>query len=60
MLFDLTPKPLVDIIGDELPERYRRRLLRYRYGPGTFKVDWALSDAIAWKDPAMRLWKRDQ
>jgi phytoene dehydrogenase-like protein len=53
VLFDLTPKPLVDILGDELPERYRRRLLRYRYGPGTFKVDWALSQAIPWKDPAV-------
>ncbi len=50
VIFDLAPKGVVDIAGDELPTRYRRRLARYRYGPGTFKVDWALDGEIPWRD----------
>jgi hypothetical protein len=37
--------------GDALPARYRRRLARYRYGPGVFKIDWALDGPIPWRDP---------
>jgi phytoene dehydrogenase-like protein len=48
-LFDVTPRQLVDIAGDELPAGYRRRLDRYRYGAGVFKVDWALDAPIPWK-----------
>jgi phytoene dehydrogenase-like protein len=51
-LFDVTPKQLVEILGAELPAGYRRRLERFRYGPGVFKMDWALSAPIPWKDPA--------
>jgi phytoene dehydrogenase-like protein len=47
-LFSVTPRQLLEIAGDELPPRYRRRLTRYRYGPGVFKLDWALSDPIPW------------
>ena len=53
MLFDLAPRPFVEIAGDALPAGYRRRLLRYRYGPGTFKLDWALDGPIPWSDPAV-------
>jgi phytoene dehydrogenase-like protein len=52
VLFDLSPKPVVDIAGDDLPAGYRRRLLRFRYGPAAFKVDWALDGPIPWKDEA--------
>ena len=48
MLFDVTPRQLVAIAGDRLPSAYRRRLEGYRYGPGTFKVDWALSGPVPW------------
>ncbi len=51
VIFDLAPKGVVDIAGDALPSRYRKRLARYRYGPGTFKVDWALDGEIPWRDP---------
>jgi phytoene dehydrogenase-like protein len=34
-----------------LPARYVRRLRRYRYGPGVFKLDFALDGAIPWRDP---------
>lgn len=50
-LFDLAPKQLIQIAGDELPRRYLHRLSRYRYGPAAFKVDWALDGPIPWKDP---------
>jgi phytoene dehydrogenase-like protein len=49
VLFDLTPRQVLSIAGDELPHRYRRRLSRYRYGLGVFKVDLALSGPIPWK-----------
>jgi phytoene dehydrogenase-like protein len=48
VLFDLTPKQVVAIAGDRLPARYRHALERYRYGPGVFKVDWALDGPIPW------------
>ena len=35
--------------GDRLPERFRRKMESYRYGPGVFKIDWALSAPIPWK-----------
>jgi phytoene dehydrogenase-like protein len=49
VLCDLTPKPFLAIAGHRLPERYRRRLQTYRYGMGTFKVDWALDGPIPWR-----------
>src|SRR5712672_1670062 len=42
VLLDVTPRGLLALAGDRLPARYRRRLERYRYGPGVFKLDWAL------------------
>ncbi|HXG93257.1 MAG TPA: NAD(P)/FAD-dependent oxidoreductase [Blastocatellia bacterium] len=49
VLFDLTPRQIVEIAGDELPPSYRSRLSRFRYGPGVFKVDWALNGPIPWR-----------
>jgi phytoene dehydrogenase-like protein len=48
-LFDVTPRQLVAIAGERLPSRYRRRLERYRYGPGVFKIDAALDGPIPWR-----------
>jgi phytoene dehydrogenase-like protein len=48
----VTPRQVVRIAGDALPPRYRGRLERYRYGPGVFKVDYALDGPIPWRDPA--------
>ena len=47
-LFDVTPKQLVDIAGDRLPTGYRRKLQRYQYGVGAYKIDWALHQPIPW------------
>jgi len=52
VLFDTSPEQLARIAGDALPAGYRRRLARYRYGPGVFKLDWALDGPIPWKDAA--------
>lgn len=49
VLFDVTPIQLARIAGDALPSRYLRRLERFRYGPGVFKIDWALDGEIPWK-----------
>ena len=42
------------IAGDRLPARYRRALSRFRYGPGVFKVDYALGDPVPWSAPECR------
>lgn len=52
VLFDTDPTQLSKISKSALPERYVRRLNRYNYGPGVFKVDWALDGPIPWQDPA--------
>jgi phytoene dehydrogenase-like protein len=49
VLLDVTPRQFLRIAGDRLPDGYRRRLARYRYGPGVVKVDWALDGPIPWK-----------
>jgi phytoene dehydrogenase-like protein len=49
-LFDTSPAQLAAIAEGVLPPRYVRRLRRYRYGPGAFKVDWALEGSIPWRD----------
>jgi phytoene dehydrogenase-like protein len=54
VLFDTSPDQLARIAGEALPAGYRRRLGRYRYGPGVFKLDWALDGPIPWRDPACR------
>jgi phytoene dehydrogenase-like protein len=54
VLFDLTPKQFLLIAGETISPRYRSQLQRYRYGPGVFKMDWALSGPIPWAAPACR------
>ena len=49
ILFDVSPRQLAEIAGDALPARYVKKLRRYRFGPGAFKVDWALDGPIPWK-----------
>jgi len=49
ILFDITPRQLADIAGDALPAGYVRRLRRFRYGPGVFKIDYALAGPIPWR-----------
>ncbi|MET0909874.1 MAG: NAD(P)/FAD-dependent oxidoreductase [Ilumatobacteraceae bacterium] len=51
VLLDVTPRQVLALAGDALPSRYARTLTRYRYGPGVFKVDWALDGPIPWTNP---------
>lgn len=51
VLLDVTPRQLLALAGDSLPASYRRRLGRYRYGPGVFKLDLALDGPIPWQAP---------
>jgi len=48
VLCDVTPRQFLALAGARLPESYRRRLARFRYGPGAFKLDWTLSGPIPW------------
>ena len=54
VLFDLSPVQIARIAASELPNRYRDRLSRFRHGPAVFKVDWALSGPIPWRNPECR------
>jgi phytoene dehydrogenase-like protein len=47
-LFDTSPRDLVKICGDRLPGRYQKALQRFRYGPGVFKIDYALDGPVPW------------
>jgi phytoene dehydrogenase-like protein len=50
-LCDVSPRQLLRLAGDRLSESYRHKLADYRYGPGVFKVDYALRQPIPWKAP---------
>lgn len=49
VLCDVTPRQFLHIAADGVPGAYRKRLERYRYGPGVFKMDWALRAPVPWR-----------
>jgi phytoene dehydrogenase-like protein len=49
-----TPHGLVRLAGDALGDAYVRRALRFRYGPQTVKLDWALDAPIPWENEDAR------
>ncbi|MEQ4716557.1 NAD(P)/FAD-dependent oxidoreductase [Nonomuraea sp. B19D2] len=51
VVLDVSPRHLLAMA--DLPAGYRRRLSRFRYGPGVFKMDWALDGPVPWRDPAV-------
>jgi phytoene dehydrogenase-like protein len=51
ILCDLTPRQLLRAAGERLSQSYRHQLEGFRYGPGVFKVDYALSEPIPWEAP---------
>jgi phytoene dehydrogenase-like protein len=51
VIADVMPGALATLAGDALPARYARALRRYRLGPATLKIDWALDGAIPWSAP---------
>jgi phytoene dehydrogenase-like protein len=48
-LCDTGPRQLLTIAGERFKPGYRRRLERFEYGPGAFKVDFALSEPAPWR-----------
>ena len=53
VIADTTPQALAAIAGDRLPARTRRAYDRFRFGPGVFKIDWALDGPIPWTAPGL-------
>jgi phytoene dehydrogenase-like protein len=51
ILLDLTPRQAIAIANHRLPPRYQRKLARFRYGAGVFKLDYALDAPMPWRDP---------
>jgi phytoene dehydrogenase-like protein len=49
VLFDLTPRQVSEIVGSGFSEGYRRKLERFRYGQGAFKVDYILKEPVPWQ-----------
>jgi phytoene dehydrogenase-like protein len=49
ILLDLTPRQVLRVAGEALPRRYAGALARFAYGPGAFKLDWALAGPIPWR-----------
>ncbi len=48
-LFDTTPAQMISVAGDHLSRAYRRGLSRFAQGPGSFKIDYALSEPVPWR-----------
>jgi phytoene dehydrogenase-like protein len=51
VFLDVMPPAALQIAGDRISRSKRRRLSRWKPGPGVFKVDWALGEPIPWADP---------
>jgi phytoene dehydrogenase-like protein len=49
VLCDVTPRQLLKLAGMRLSESYKHQLEHFRYGPGVFKVDFALTEPIPWR-----------
>jgi phytoene dehydrogenase-like protein len=54
VIADVNPHALLALVGEALAGRYAAALRRYRYGPATLKLDWALSAPVPWTAPAVR------
>jgi len=49
VLCDVTPRQILALAGERFPDGFRRKLARFRYGSGAFKVDYALAAPIPWR-----------
>lgn len=50
-LFDTSPGAMAEVMRGRFRPGFVRSLERFRYGPGAFKVDWALREPIPWTAP---------
>ncbi len=53
-LLNVGPDQLSRMAGDRMSARYRRKLQQFRFGPGVFKIDYALSEPVPWTNPDVR------
>lgn len=51
ILADVSPGALADLLADRVPPEFLRQYRRFRYGPGVFKVDYALTEPVPWTNP---------
>lgn len=49
ILCDTTPRRLAELAGERVPASFLRTAELFRPGPGSFKVDYALSEAVPWR-----------
>jgi len=54
VLLDVTARQILRLLGDRLPRIYRTQVEHFRYGLGTFKMDWVLDAPIPWRADACR------
>lgn len=55
VIADTSPHAMLRLVGDAMPDSYAARLGRFRYGPRTVKVDWALDGPTPWTAAEARL-----
>ena len=55
VLFDVTPRQLLEIAGYQFSSLYKWQIKRFRYGMGVFKIDWALDAPIPFTAHACKL-----
>jgi phytoene dehydrogenase-like protein len=48
VMLDVAPAAAARIVGDRMPRRISRTLTRYRHGPGSFKVEFAVQGGVPW------------
>ena len=48
VMLDVAPAAAVRIVGGRMPGRIARALTRYRHGPGSFKVEFAVQGGVPW------------
>ncbi|HTC59534.1 MAG TPA: NAD(P)/FAD-dependent oxidoreductase [Solirubrobacteraceae bacterium] len=48
-LLDVAPRNLIELAGKRMPARYAKAMRRFKYGPGIFKMDWALDGPVPWQ-----------
>ncbi|MGN6352287.1 MAG: phytoene desaturase family protein [Parafilimonas sp.] len=54
VLFDVSPKQLLQIAGNKFSSLYTKQLNNFKYGMGVYKIDFALSEPIPFTAPECR------
>jgi phytoene dehydrogenase-like protein len=55
ILFDVTPRQLLKIAGQAMPETFKQSLKHFCYGMAAYKVDWAIREPVPWRAQECRL-----